>query len=386
MYIILLFNFLEIYKFKFYKYLFLRLKINIKINITILNIVIFNCIMDINNTLDTFVKKISPEIRKLSSSSSGMQKTNKFSPYVELYRPTNFNDIVLEKNNKKIIETIIKNNYFPNLILSGPPGVGKTTTIINIIKKYQQDIEHQENTDLVMHLNASSDRSIDIIRNQICSFVNSKNLFNKGMKFVILDEADYLTKNAQQALKYLIQMTYNNNVRYCIICNYVSKIDESLLHEFLCLRFNNLPEDKIIQFLEEIVNKENLKLTKDNLQCIQKKFKNDIRSMINFIQTMHSVKVLKMFIIEDTIYDDILNTIILRIPNKKILQNINKISIKYNTDKKTIIKDFINYLKKTHGNKLTIDFIHKISFVMHFKEIDESYYILFVIIQLQKIF
>jgi hypothetical protein len=79
----------------------------------------------------------------------------------------------------------------------------------------------------MIHLNASDERGIDIIRNQINQFVNSKTLFNKGMKFVILDEVDYMTKNAQQALRYLLQ-NYSSSVRFCLICNYISKIDEGL--------------------------------------------------------------------------------------------------------------------------------------------------------------
>ena len=72
------------------------------------------------------------------------------------------------------------------------------------------------------------------------------------MKFVILDEVDYMTKNAQQALRYLLQ-NYTNNVRFCLICNYISKIDEGLQNEFIRLRFNQLPSKDIINFLNNIV-------------------------------------------------------------------------------------------------------------------------------------
>ncbi len=77
------------------------------------------------------------------------------------------------------------------------------------------------------HLKASNERGIEIIRNQRNNFVNSKTLFNKGTKFIVLDEVDYMTKNAQQALKYLLQ-EYRTNKRFCLICNYISKIDFSL--------------------------------------------------------------------------------------------------------------------------------------------------------------
>jgi len=167
-------------------------------------------------------------------------------PWVEKYRPTQFDDIVLDPLNKTLLENIITQNSFPNLLFYGPPGTGKTTTIINLINRYQE-VYNQKNKGLMIHLNASDDRGIDVIRNQINQFVNTKTLFGNGMKFVILDEVDYMTKNAQQALKYLIQQ-YSNNIRFCLICNYISRIDNSLQNEFVRLKFCNLPKPQIINF------------------------------------------------------------------------------------------------------------------------------------------
>ena len=125
-------------------------------------------------------------------------------PWVEKYRPSSLNDIVLDEFNREILENIIETDHFPNLLFYGPPGTGKTTTMINLINSYQ--VKHnQKNKDLMVHLNASDERGIDIIRNQIYQFVNSKPLFNTGTKFIILDEVDYMTKNAQYALKCLLQ-------------------------------------------------------------------------------------------------------------------------------------------------------------------------------------
>ena len=171
-------------------------------------------------------------------------------PWVEKYRPVTFEDIVLEDMNRTILNNIINKNYFPNLLFYGPPGTGKTTTIINLIDKYQNKY-NQKRKGLKIHLNASDDRGIDIIRNQINQFVNSKTLFGNGLKFVILDEVDYMTKNAQQALRYLIQQ-YSNNIRFCLICNYISRIDVALQNEFIRLRFCQLPESDILRFLSHI--------------------------------------------------------------------------------------------------------------------------------------
>ena len=164
----------------------------------------------------------------------------------------------------------------------GPPGTGKTTTIINLINLYQKTIEKEDNS-LMIHLNASDDRGIDIIRNHILQFVNSKCLFTKGLKFIILDEVDYMTKNAQQALRYLIHMN-SNHVRFCLICNYISRIDSGLKTELVKIRFNNLPQENIQTFLENITHQEQLNINTEEIKSIQSLYGSDIRSMINFIQ------------------------------------------------------------------------------------------------------
>jgi replication factor C subunit 3/5 len=255
-------------------------------------------------------------------------------PWVEKYRPSEFDNIVLDPLNKHILSNIINTSFFPNLLLYGPPGTGKTTTIINLVNSYQT-VLNQKNKGLMIHLNASDERGIDIIRNQINQFVNSKSLFNKGMKFVILDEVDYMTKNAQQALKYLLQ-NYSNTVRFCLICNYISRIDEGLQNEFIKLRFNQLPENDIIQFLKTIVVRENLSISNNSIKLIQQLYKSDIRSMINYMQTNQDVFTSEYKIINN----DTLENIYIKIVNNKSLSDfieyIRKISIDYNILKKRL--------------------------------------------------
>ena len=97
-------------------------------------------------------------------------------PWVEKYRPTDFDDIVLDPLNRKLFKNILDKNYFPNLLFYGPPGTGKTTTIINLINEYQTRYSRPNKSNII-HLNASDERGIDIIRNQINQFVKSLNLF-----------------------------------------------------------------------------------------------------------------------------------------------------------------------------------------------------------------
>lgn len=298
---------------------------------------------------------------------------NNYVPWMEKYRPDKFNNIVLDPLNKQILSNIIETSYFPNLLFYGPPGTGKTTTIINLVNSYQEKL-NIKSKGLMIHLNASDDRGIDIIRNQINLFVNTNSLFQTGMKFVILDEVDYMTKNAQQALRYLLQK-YSNNVRFCLICNYISRIDDGLQNEFIRLRFNQLPREDIINFLKNISNVENLNMSDKSLLCIQKIYNSDIRSMINFMQYNQDILNSEFKIIDNCVWEEITNKIQNKIALNLIITYIQTISIKYNMDKKNIIKDYLNYIVRNKQQYITQDFLIFVENIMHFPECKNTHFV-----------
>jgi DNA polymerase III delta prime subunit len=321
-----------------------------------------------------------------------MNKNNEFIPLMERWRPTKFEDIVLDPLNKKILKNIIDTSYFPNLLFYGPPGTGKTTTIMNLINAYQAKLGIK-NKDLTIHLNASDERGIDIIRNQISCFVNSKPLFHSGMKFVILDEVDYMTKNAQQALRYLLQ-NYSNTARFCLICNYISKIDEGLQNEFLRLRFNQLPKEDIIVFLKNISKMEKLNINEKSLNSIQQLYKSDIRSMINFMQSNQDTFKYKnneinsneinsneinsnenFNIIDNNIWESLSNKLMNNTNLDILIYDIHDISIKYNIDKKNIIKDYLNYIIRNKPNIISVKFLNFVENLMHAQESNNQTFI-----------
>ena len=285
-------------------------------------------------------------------------------PWVEKYRPNNFDDIVLDPINRKIFQNILDKNYFPNLLFYGPPGTGKTTTIINIINEYQVRY-NQKNKGTIIHLNASDERGIDIIRSQIYQFVKSKNFFDAGLKFVILDEVDYMTKNAQQALKYLLQSSCYN-VRFCLICNYISKIDESLKNEFICIRFNQLPKNDIYKFIKNITKNENLDLSDTVIDRIQQIYNSDIRSMINFIQLNQNITIWEDNIVTDEVWENIHVFLKIKTENGAVWsEKINEISNKFNLDKKSILKNYFNYIIRKKPEIISDKFLTILEMLMH---------------------
>jgi len=303
-------------------------------------------------------------------------------PWVEKYRPNTFDSIVLDPLNKIILQNIIKKNSFPNLLLYGPPGTGKTTTIINLINKYQEKY-NQVHKGLIIHLNASDERGIDIIRNQIRQFVDSDTLFVTGLKFVILDEVDYMTKHAQQSLKYLLQYS-NTNVRFCLICNYISRIDESLQSEFMRLRFNQLPEKEIFLFLQKICCSENLPMGGDKLLYIQKLYKSDIRSMINYIQSNKNM-LLELQVLNTAVWAELTSLFLIKHNQVKLLDYLCTISETYNMDMKTVIKDYLNYLVEECPEYICKELLDFMEIIMHLKDVNVDYFKNYTVLALNKL-
>jgi DNA polymerase III delta prime subunit len=297
-------------------------------------------------------------------------------PWIEKYRPNQFDDIVLDPYNRTLFQNILTTKYFPNLLFYGPPGTGKTTTILNLISEYQSQ-KFSINKENVIHLNASDERGIDIIRIQINQFVKTKNLFDIGYKFVVLDEVDYMTKNAQQSLKTLLQ-TCKNNVRFCLICNYISKIDESLQNEFICVRFNQLPRGEIHKFVRTISDKEEIKLSDEDIETIQAIYHSDIRSMINFIQLNHDVghnaflsasniDSVNMKIITDKTWYQI-HELLLENPNTNVIDYIHSVSVNYNMDKRTILNTYFMFIIRNKPDIITSDFLTIVENTIHISD------------------
>ena len=330
-------------------------------------------------------------IANMTSATSATSST----PWVEKYRPTNFNDIVLDPLNQLMMRNIIATGHFPNLLFYGPPGTGKTTTIMNLVNEYQMATMQHVNGGLMIHLNASDERGIDIIRVQINSFVTTKSLFGTGTKFVILDEVDYMTKNAQMALRHLLN-SYNyaysqHNVRFCLICNYISRIDEALQTEFVRMRFNQLPVSEINQLLMKIRLSEGLTLSDEMLCSIQKQFNSDIRSMINYMQTNQDVRTDQPVILTDSAWNEITHDLKMGSGDvidttRRVCDKINKMSRQCNSDRKNMMKNYINYLIRQHPDIITSELLNKVENAIHLTECNPDHLMHYLIVNFAKCF
>ena len=269
-------------------------------------------------------------------------------PWVEKYRPINTKSIVLDSKNTKIIKNIIKYKYFPNLLLYGPPGTGKTTTIINLINEYQMHHYGKINKYAVIHLNASDERGIDVIRTKIYNYIKTKTFNDVGnKKFIVLDEVDYMTSSAQKALKFIVENEKCETI-FVLICNYISKINIELQNIFLNIRFNDLPECKIKKLLEKITKKEKLNISTEKINEIQEYFRSDIRSMVNYIQCNHT-NLCDM--INSTI--DIVYKTMLSLKNTDNSFNyLCEIAHKHRTSVRDIFNNIIKHFLLLHINKL----------------------------------
>lgn len=304
-------------------------------------------------------------------------------PWCEKYRPRHFDDIILESNNRRIFDNILKKDRFPHLLFYGPPGVGKTTSAENLINTYQQ-MHHKRNKETIIHLNASDERGIEVIRNQIYQFVQCSNMFESGYKFVILDEVDYMTKNAQQALKNLLQ-NCNDNVRFCLICNYICKIDESLKNEFICIRFNQLPVDEIVQFVRNIAIQEKIEIS-DNMICsIQRMFQSDVRSIVNFLQLHQNEESLNTYVINDVLWEELYILFQTSETEKPIIDWImNVTNTNGNMDIKTCIQKYFHYLITKHPECISYNLLNIAETLLHPVETNE-YMLPYFVTQLQQL-
>ncbi|XP_076295454.1 replication factor C subunit RfC4 [Lasioglossum baleicum] len=205
-------------------------------------------------------------------------------PWIEKYRPHVFSDIVGNEDTVSRLSVFAKHGNCPNIIISGPPGVGKTTTILCLARILLGPAFKES----VLELNASNDRGIDVVRNKIKMFAQKKVNLPKGKhKIVILDEADSMTDGAQQALRRTMEI-YSNTTRFALACNNSEKIIEPIQSRCAMLRYGKLSDAQVLAKVLQVCSKENISYTDDGLEAIVFTAQGDMRQALNNLQSTYN--------------------------------------------------------------------------------------------------
>ncbi|XP_066055746.1 replication factor C subunit 5 isoform X2 [Chamaea fasciata] len=202
-------------------------------------------------------------------------------PWVEKYRPQALSELVSHRDILSTVQRFISEDRLPHLLLYGPPGTGKTSTILACARQLYREREFGS---MVLELNASDDRGIDIVRGPILSFASTRTIFKKGFKLVILDEADAMTQDAQNALRRVIEK-FTENTRFCLICNYLSKIIPALQSRCTRFRFGPLTPELMVPRLQHVIQEEGVDVSEDGMKALVTLSSGDMRRALNILQS-----------------------------------------------------------------------------------------------------
>ncbi|BCU70501.1 replication factor C small subunit [Stygiolobus caldivivus] len=199
--------------------------------------------------------------------------------WAEKYRPKSLDEIVNQKDIVERLKKFVKERNMPHLLFSGSPGTGKTTAALALV----HDLYGQNYRQYFLELNASDERGIDVIRNKVKEFARTIVTGEVPFKVVLLDEADNMTADAQQALRRTMEL-YTETTRFILACNYLSKIIEPIQSRTALFRFYPLKKEDVVSRLMYIAKNEKVEVEQKALETIYDITLGDMRKSINILQ------------------------------------------------------------------------------------------------------
>ncbi|RWS27127.1 replication factor C subunit 4-like isoform X1 [Leptotrombidium deliense] len=234
---------------------------------------------------EAFIK--NPQKKDVNEEAMEVIEIKSVTPWVEKYRPKKIDEVVYQHEVVSVLRKCLEGHDFPNLLFYGPPGTGKTSTILALAREMFGSLFSER----VLELNASDERGIQVVREKIKKFaqqaVGGKRKDGTTcppFKLVVLDEADSMTKDAQSALRRTMEKD-SSTTRFCIICNYISRIIEPIASRCTKFRFKALKTELLVTKLQSICEAENVMTDDLTLEEIVNISEGDMRKAITSLQT-----------------------------------------------------------------------------------------------------
>ncbi|TGO30305.1 hypothetical protein BPAE_0006g00450 [Botrytis paeoniae] len=240
---------------------------------------------------DIKARKAEAALNGTTNAEEEAKKGNRMQPWVEKYRPKGLGDVTAQDHTITVLQRTLQSSNLPHMLFYGPPGTGKTSTVLALAKElYGPELMKSR----VLELNASDERGISIVREKVKDFARMQ-LSNPSpayrqkypcppYKIIILDEADSMTQDAQSALRRTME-TYSRITRFCLICNYVTRIIDPLASRCSKFRFKSLDKGNAVVRVREIADKEGVRLEEGAVEALIKCSEGDLRKAITYLQS-----------------------------------------------------------------------------------------------------